>query len=54
MEQKRKYVEEAIDRRWWLAFAHDDRVLAARVKRDAGRIVLDETIGTPSEVGNRL
>ncbi|HEX4210687.1 MAG TPA: MBL fold metallo-hydrolase [Candidatus Binataceae bacterium] len=44
MEQKRKYLEEAIDHRWWLAFAHDDRVLAAQVKREGGKIVLDEVI----------
>jgi glyoxylase-like metal-dependent hydrolase (beta-lactamase superfamily II) len=48
MEQKRKYLEEALERRWWLAFAHDDQVLAARVKRDGGRIVVDETIAASS------
>jgi glyoxylase-like metal-dependent hydrolase (beta-lactamase superfamily II) len=44
MDQKRKYLEEALEHRWWLAFAHDDRVLAAQVKRANGRIVLDGTI----------
>ncbi|HTT75336.1 MAG TPA: MBL fold metallo-hydrolase [Candidatus Binataceae bacterium] len=44
MEQKRKYLEEAILGRWWLAFAHDEKVLAAQVKHDGGKIVLDNTV----------
>jgi glyoxylase-like metal-dependent hydrolase (beta-lactamase superfamily II) len=54
MEQKRKYLEEAIDGQWWLAFAHDDQVLAAQVKRDGGKIVLDETIAAPNGLSDRI
>jgi glyoxylase-like metal-dependent hydrolase (beta-lactamase superfamily II) len=54
MEQKRKYLEDAIDGRWWLAFAHDDRVLAAQVKRNGGKIILDQTIATSSGSNDRI
>jgi glyoxylase-like metal-dependent hydrolase (beta-lactamase superfamily II) len=49
MEQKRKYLELAIDHRWWLAFAHDEQILAAQVKRDGGKIMLDTTIAVAHE-----
>ena len=44
MECKARYLAQAIEHGWWLAFAHDEQVLAAQVKRDRGRIVLDTTI----------
>lgn len=44
MERKASYLAQAIEHGWWLAFAHDDQVLAARVKRDGGKVVLDTVI----------
>lgn len=46
MECKANYLAQAIEHGWWLAFAHDELVLAARVKRDSGKIVLDATIAS--------
>ena len=33
---------------WWVSFAHDDRVLAAQVRNDRGRLALGESIAMPS------
>jgi glyoxylase-like metal-dependent hydrolase (beta-lactamase superfamily II) len=44
MERKASYLAQAVEQRWWLAFAHDEKVLAARIKRDSGKIVLDQTV----------
>jgi glyoxylase-like metal-dependent hydrolase (beta-lactamase superfamily II) len=46
MECKASYLAQAIEHRWWLAFAHDEQVLAAQVKRGRGKIVLDTTIAS--------
>jgi glyoxylase-like metal-dependent hydrolase (beta-lactamase superfamily II) len=44
MEQKAQYLERAIAGRWWVSFAHDERVFAARVVNDRGRMVLGESL----------
>lgn len=44
MEQKGKYLGLAAENAWWLSFAHDDAVFAARVKNDRGRFVLGDTV----------
>jgi len=44
MEQKAHYLRLAIEQGWWLSFAHDDTVFAARMKNDRGKIVLAEMI----------
>jgi glyoxylase-like metal-dependent hydrolase (beta-lactamase superfamily II) len=46
MECKASYLAQAIEHRWWLAFAHDEQVLAAQVKNDRGKIVLGATIAS--------
>ena len=48
MEQKAHYLGLAAKNAWWLSFAHDDTVFAARVKNDRGRFVLGETIEATS------
>ncbi len=40
MKKKALYLGRAVAERTWVSFAHDDHVFAARVKNDAGRLVL--------------
>ena len=44
MEQKALYLGLAVEKRWWLSFAHDDTCFAATVRNDRGRIVLGDTV----------
>jgi len=44
MEVKADYLARAIAGGWWVSFAHDERVLAAQVRNDRGRLVLGESI----------
>jgi glyoxylase-like metal-dependent hydrolase (beta-lactamase superfamily II) len=48
MEVKADYLERATAGGWWVSFAHDDRVLAAQVRNDRGRLALGEAIPMPS------
>ncbi|HVB80450.1 MAG TPA: MBL fold metallo-hydrolase [Candidatus Binataceae bacterium] len=48
MEVKADYLARAVAGGWWVSFAHDDRVLAARVRNDRGRLALGESISMPS------
>lgn len=45
MAQKGDYLERAAAGRWWVSFAHDDLMFAARVRDDRGRLVTAESIG---------
>jgi glyoxylase-like metal-dependent hydrolase (beta-lactamase superfamily II) len=47
MDQKAYYLRQAIRERWWVSFAHDERVFAARVAEDRGKLVLGESISVP-------
>ena len=51
MEQKARWLSEAAERRWWISFAHDDRVFASQVKNDRGRYVLIESVAVPERLG---
>jgi glyoxylase-like metal-dependent hydrolase (beta-lactamase superfamily II) len=51
MEQKSLYLRRAVNEKWWVSFAHDDRVFAAKVADDRGRLVLGESIGVAGEFG---
>jgi len=44
MEVKADYLARAVAGGWWVSFAHDDRVLAAQVRNDRGRLALGEAI----------
>lgn len=44
MEQKASYLRRAVNERWWVSFAHDERVFAARVTDDRGKLVLGESV----------
>ena len=48
MEAKADYLARAAAHGWWVSFAHDERVLAARVRRDGGRFALGETVPMPA------
>jgi len=48
MEVKADYLGRAVAGGWWVSFAHDDRVLAAQVRNDRGRLALGESIAMPS------
>jgi glyoxylase-like metal-dependent hydrolase (beta-lactamase superfamily II) len=47
MEQKVLYLRRAVSERWWVSFAHDERVFAARVHNDGGRLSLGEALAVP-------
>ena len=47
MEQKAGYLARAVEGRWWVSFAHDERVFAAQVNNDRGRLVLGTTLEVP-------
>ncbi len=44
MEEKARYLARASDWRWWISFAHDERLFAARVGQDGGKTSLREGI----------
>jgi hypothetical protein len=44
MEEKARYLALAAEHGWWVSFAHDERVLAARVNKNGGRLTLTESI----------
>jgi len=44
MEVKADFLARAVAGGWWVSFAHDDRVLAAQVRNDGGRLALGESI----------
>jgi glyoxylase-like metal-dependent hydrolase (beta-lactamase superfamily II) len=44
MERKAEYLAEAVRERWWVSFAHDDRVYAARIVLEGGRLRIGDTI----------
>jgi glyoxylase-like metal-dependent hydrolase (beta-lactamase superfamily II) len=47
MEVKAEWLEKAIAERWWVSFAHDERVFAAQVSNDRGRLALGDSISVP-------
>jgi glyoxylase-like metal-dependent hydrolase (beta-lactamase superfamily II) len=47
MEQKADYLKHAVEERWWVSFAHDERVFAAQVTNDRGRLALGTTVEVP-------
>jgi glyoxylase-like metal-dependent hydrolase (beta-lactamase superfamily II) len=47
MEQKANYLQQAVAERWWVSFAHDERVFAARIVNDRGKLVLGESLAVP-------
>jgi len=53
MEQKSLYLRRAANEKWWVSFAHDDRVFAAQVADDRGKLVLSESIAVRGEYGAR-
>jgi glyoxylase-like metal-dependent hydrolase (beta-lactamase superfamily II) len=48
MERKAHYLARAVSERWWVSFAHDDHILAARVANDRGRLALQDAIEAPA------
>jgi glyoxylase-like metal-dependent hydrolase (beta-lactamase superfamily II) len=54
MEQKAHYLGLAVERGWWLSFAHDDVAFAAKVRNDKGRIVMGETVAVPSRMHDQV
>jgi hypothetical protein len=49
MERKAHYLERAVAHRWWISFAHDDRVFTAHVQREQGKLKLSDQIGVAPE-----
>jgi len=44
MDQKESYLARSVAERWWVSFAHDPQVFAARIANDRGRLVIGEAI----------
>jgi glyoxylase-like metal-dependent hydrolase (beta-lactamase superfamily II) len=53
MEQKSLYLRRAIEEKWWVSFAHDDRVFAAKVVNDRGKLVLGDSLAVKGEFSAR-
>jgi len=54
MERKAHYLERAVAQKWWISFAHDDQVFTAQVRKDGGRLKLDDQLAVPPGYGERL
>jgi glyoxylase-like metal-dependent hydrolase (beta-lactamase superfamily II) len=48
MERKAHYLALSVAERWWVSFAHDERVFAARITKDHGKLTLAETVPVPN------
>jgi glyoxylase-like metal-dependent hydrolase (beta-lactamase superfamily II) len=44
MEQKAHYLGRAVAEGWWVSFAHDASVYAARIVRDGGKLMIRESL----------
>lgn len=49
MEQKAMYLRRAAEQKWWVSFAHDDRVFAAKVVDDRGKLTVGESVAVQGE-----
>jgi glyoxylase-like metal-dependent hydrolase (beta-lactamase superfamily II) len=49
MDIKAEYLRRAVERGWWVSFAHDDHVLAARVHKEDGKLALAESVAMPDD-----
>ncbi len=47
MEQKADYLARSAAQRWWVSFAHDERIFAARIAREGGRLTVAEGVPVP-------
>ncbi len=52
MEQKAHYLAQASENAWWISFAHDDTIFAAKIKNDRGRFIFTETIAVSDRLFN--
>ena len=50
MEQKAQYLERAAAERWWVSFAHDPGVLAARIVNAGGKLSIAESVAKGGEL----
>jgi glyoxylase-like metal-dependent hydrolase (beta-lactamase superfamily II) len=53
MEQKAHYLGRATAENWWISFAHDATVSAARIVNDRGRLTVVESLPVPSSPDGR-
>ena len=54
MEQKSHYLRRAVEEKWWVSFAHDDRFFAAKVVNDRGKLVLGESLPVRGELMQQI
>ncbi len=54
MERKAHYLERAVTQKWWISFAHDDQIFTAQVRKEGGRLKLDDKLAVPPGYGERL
>jgi hypothetical protein len=48
MEQKAHYLSRAVAEDWWISFAHDASVSAARIVNETGKLTLRESLPVPT------
>ena len=53
MDEKARYLREAAENGYWLSFAHDDSVYAARIKSDRGKFVIDRAVPVDPDFSKR-
>ncbi|HKV53031.1 MAG TPA: MBL fold metallo-hydrolase [Candidatus Binataceae bacterium] len=44
MKQKADFLAQAVANRWWISFAHDEAMYAARIVNDSGRLAIVESL----------
>jgi glyoxylase-like metal-dependent hydrolase (beta-lactamase superfamily II) len=48
MEQKASYLSRAVAEGWWVSFAHDPSVFAARIVNERGKLLVGESLPVPA------
>ncbi len=54
MERKADYLGRAAAGKWWVSFAHDDRIFTAHVVREQGKLKLSDALAVPDHYGSGL
>jgi glyoxylase-like metal-dependent hydrolase (beta-lactamase superfamily II) len=50
MEQKAYYLGRAVVENWWVSFAHDPSMYAARITREGGRLTVGQSLDVSDEL----
>ena len=53
MEQKAHYLGRAVAEEWWVSFAHDDSIYAARIVADRGKLMVEESLAVSEALDDK-